>query len=183
MVHARTRVYTRGVLEAEGFPVGEVSEWLARPDAVVWVDLCAPDSRQLHELADELDLHELAVEDVLEPHQRPKLDHYATHRFLTCHAVGVDVGGAALEVHEVNAFLSSRWLVTVRADEGFPMAQVLARWDRSPDLAAQVSGSWSTGCSTSWWTATSTRSGRSTLLRRAQRWAVLRARAGAVPAA
>ena len=60
------------------------------PDTVVWVDLCGPSRDQLHELADELGLHELAVEDALGPHQRPKLDHYATHWFLSCHTVRVN---------------------------------------------------------------------------------------------
>ena len=53
----------------------------------MWVDLCAPTADTLHELAGELGLHELAVEDALSEHQRPKLDHYATHLFLSCHAV------------------------------------------------------------------------------------------------
>ncbi len=73
---------------------------LAQPATVVWVDLCAPAPGQLRELADELGLHELAVEDVLEPHQRPKLDHYATHWFLTCHAVVADAEAATLLAHE-----------------------------------------------------------------------------------
>lgn len=135
MGQARTRMYRRGILEADGFPVADVSEHLAQPDTVVWVDLCAPDAHQLHELADELGLHELAVEDALEPHQRPKLDHYATHQFLACHAVHVDPDGAMLAVREVNAFLGVRWLITVRADEAFPIDAVLDRWDRSADLA------------------------------------------------
>ena len=71
-----TRVYRKGVLEAEGFPVADVSEYLGDPETVVWVDFCGPSKEQLHELADELGLHELAVEDALGPHQRPKLDHY-----------------------------------------------------------------------------------------------------------
>ena len=37
----------------------------------------------VHELAGELSLHEFAVEDALGPHQRPKLDRYATHLFLS----------------------------------------------------------------------------------------------------
>jgi magnesium transporter len=136
MGHVQTRMYRRGVVQAAGFPLADVSEYLAQPDTIVWVDLCAPDARQLDELADELGLHELAIEDVLEPHQRPKLDHYATHQFLTCHAVRVDPDAAELEVREVNAFVSPRWLITVRGDESFPMATVLERWDRSPDLVA-----------------------------------------------
>ena len=96
MADAMTRVYRKGVLEAEGFPIADVSEYLEQPDTVVWVDLCGPSKEQLHELAAELGLHELAVEDALGPHQRPKLDRYATHLFLSCHAVAVDVEGGDL---------------------------------------------------------------------------------------
>jgi magnesium transporter len=135
MGDALTRVYCRGVLEAEGFDLADVSEHLGRPDTVVWVDLCAPSKAQLHTLAGELGLHELAVEDALGRHQRPKLDRYASHLFLSCHAVRVDAEAASLEETEVDAFVNERWLVTVRKDDGFPVEPVLQRWDRSPDLA------------------------------------------------
>jgi magnesium transporter len=130
-----TRVYRKGILEAEGFPVADVSEYLVDPDTVVWVDLSGPTREQLHELTDELGLHELAVEDALEPHQRPKLDRYATHLFLSCHAVGVDVDGGRLDETEIDAFINERWLITVRKNDRFPFDRVLERWDRSPDLA------------------------------------------------
>jgi magnesium transporter len=102
---------------------------------VVWVDLCGPSKEQLHELAVELGLHELAVEDALGPHQRPKLDRYATHLFLSCHAVRVDVEAGALDETEIDAFINERWLITVRKNDGFSIDPVLERWDRSPDLA------------------------------------------------
>jgi magnesium transporter len=135
MGEALTRVYRKGVLEAEGFPVADVSEYLEEPDTAVWVDFCGPSTDQLHELAEELGLHELAVEDALGRHQRPKLDHYATHLFLSSHAVRVDVEEGDLIETEIDAFVNKRWLVTVRKDEGFPIDPVLKRWDRSPDLA------------------------------------------------
>ncbi len=135
MGHAMTRVYRKGVLEAEGFPLADVSEHLEERDTVVWVGFCGPSKEQLHELAGELGLHELAVEDALSPHQRPKLDRYATHLFLSCHAVRVDIEGGALDETEVDAFINERWLITVRKDEGFSIDPVLQRWDRSPDLA------------------------------------------------
>jgi len=134
---ARTRLYRGGVLEAEGFPVADVSEHLARPDTVVWVDLLGPGKEQLDELGSELGLHELAIEDALEPHQRPKLDHYASHAFLSCHAVGVAPDGRDLVEAEIDAFINEQWLITVRdADSIFDMDAVLVRWDQSPDLAA-----------------------------------------------
>jgi magnesium transporter len=131
-----TRMYRKGVLEAEGFPVAEVSEYLREPDTIVWVDFCGPSKEQLHELAGELSLHELAVEDALGPHQRPKLDRYATHLFLSCHAVHVDIEGGVLDETEIDAFINERWLITVRKDDHFSIDPVLQRWDRSSDLAA-----------------------------------------------
>jgi magnesium transporter len=134
---AQTRMYRKGVLEAEGFPVVDVSEHLDEPDTVVWVDLHGPSKAELHELADELGLHELAVEDALGPHQRPKLDHYASHKFLSCHAVRVDMEEPGLAESEIDAFINPRWLITVRDDDCFfDMPAVLRRWDRSPDLAS-----------------------------------------------
>jgi magnesium transporter len=132
---AHTRVYRNGVLEAADFPVADVSEYLDAPDTVVWVDFCAPSKEQLHELAGELRLHELAVEDALGPHQRPKVDYYATHLFLSCHAVRVDSERGSLDETEIDAFVNPRWLVTVRKDEGVSMEPVKERWDRSSDLA------------------------------------------------
>lgn len=137
---ARTRLYRNGVLEAEDFAVSEVSEHLELPDTVVWVDFCDPSRDELLELAAELGLHELAVEDALGPHQRPKLDHYESHLFLACRSVRVDPATGQLDQTEVDAFVNRRWLVTVRKDPGFDIAPVLTRWDRSPDLAVHGPG-------------------------------------------
>jgi magnesium transporter len=135
MGHAHTRAYRAGALESEDFPVADLSDWLELDDTFVWVDFCSPTKEQLHEVADELGLHELAVEDALEPHQRPKLDHYASHLFLSCRPARIHPDGGDLDETEIDAFISERWLITVRNDEWFPMASVLERWDRSPDLA------------------------------------------------
>ena len=101
----------------------------------MWVDFCGPSKEQLHELAAELGLHELAVEDALGPHQRPKLDRYATHLFLSCHAVRVDVEAGALDETEIDAFINERWLITVRKNAASRSIRCSQRWDRSPDLA------------------------------------------------
>lgn len=132
---ARTRAYRSGVLTAEDFPVADVSEYLDEPDTVVWIDLCAPATQQLHELADELGLHDLAIEDVIKSRQRPKVDYYPTHLFLSCRAVGVDTDRGRLDETEVDTFVGTRWLVTIRDSDGFPIEDVLDRWDRSTDLA------------------------------------------------
>lgn len=134
MSAAHTRAYRNGVVKSEGFPISEVSERLAEPDTMVWVDLCAPDHEELRQLAEELGLHELAVEDALNEHQRPKLDHYASHLFLSTYSVRVDREAGELISTGIDAFVNSRWFITVRKSEGFSMEPVMRRWDRSSDL-------------------------------------------------
>jgi magnesium transporter len=134
MTQILTRAYQSGELEAESFPVADVSEYLAGQGTIVWVDLIEPTAEELAELAEELGLHELAVEDAMGPRQRPKLDRYPTHLFLTAYQVSLDLEGARLRETEVSVFFSDRWLITVRKDDGLPIDRVKARWDRSPGL-------------------------------------------------
>lgn len=130
-----TRAYAGGVLDAEGFLLDEVSEQLDRPGTYVWIDLCAPSQAQLDRLAEELGLHELAIEDVLGSGQRPKLDYYESHLFLSARGLTMDVDGGSLDESEVDVFMDERWIVTVRESDRFPLAPVVKRCDSLPHLA------------------------------------------------
>ncbi len=131
---ARTRLYQDGVLVQEDFPVDDISEHLATPGAVVWVDLFAPGIDDLAVVTHELGLHHLAVADAVGTRQRPKLDRYSTHEFLNMYAVALDDAGR-LRQSELSAFITRSALVTVRKDAAFDMDAVVTRWDESPDLA------------------------------------------------
>ena len=132
---ARTRCYRDGKLIAEDFPLHEVSEHLAKPDSVVWIDLAAPNRDELELLAEELDLHVLAVEDALEVRQRPKLDQYADHLFLSAYFASLDETTAEISVKEIAAFITEHAFITVHKDEDLDMKPVIERWDSTPDLA------------------------------------------------
>ncbi|MEZ5411670.1 MAG: magnesium transporter CorA family protein [Acidimicrobiales bacterium] len=139
MAQHHTRVYEGGHLVAEGFPLARVSDHLQGPDAVVWVDLVGPSQDELTQLAEELGLHELAVEDT-ESHQRPKVDYYESHLFLAVHALDVDLDSGELHVEEIDAFVNHNWLITVRQTDSFDMTEVLRRWDRTRHLAGNGVG-------------------------------------------
>lgn len=128
-------MYRNGKLEDEDFPLADVSEHLALGSCVVWVDLCAPDVAELQLVADELKLHALAVEDAMTEHQRPKLDRYSTHSFLSAYAVRLDTASGQLKSSEISAFILPHALVTVRKDEHFDIEGVVKRWDDSPELS------------------------------------------------
>ena len=58
---ARTRLYRDGILEREGFPVAEISDYLADDAVVIWLDLHDPDRSDLAVLSDEFGLHSVAI--------------------------------------------------------------------------------------------------------------------------
>jgi magnesium transporter len=131
----RTRRYRSGVLESENFPVEELPDQLAQPGVTVWLDMCAPDADDLATISEKLDLHSLAVEDAGQERQRPKLDRYASHLFVTAYAVALEAATGQLETFEVAVFVTDNALITVRKSEQFDIGGVVARWDASPDLA------------------------------------------------
>jgi magnesium transporter len=137
---ARTRLYRKGKLELEGFPVGDISEYLRDHSAVIWLDLSDPDRGDLAVLSDEFGLHPLAVEDAVQEHERPKLDRYHTHLFLAAYAVHLDAASGQLATSELAAFITERALITVRKDDGLDIGAVLDYWDASPDLAGSGVG-------------------------------------------
>jgi len=131
----RTRCYRDGKLLREGFPVTEVSDYLADEANVVWFDLCTADGDDLSAVQRELGLHDLAVEDVLSPGQRPKVDHYSNHLLLVCYTVDFDDTSGAVSTREIGAFITPHALVTVHAERGPDIDAVVARWDESQQLA------------------------------------------------
>jgi magnesium transporter len=130
----RTRLYRNGVLEAEDFPEEDISEHVSDESAVVWLDLCRPTAADFAMVREEFGLHALAIEDATSPHERPKLDLYKTHLFLSAYAVRLDRKTGDLNAHEVSAFISKRFLITVRKDDGFDIEAVVQRWDQAEDL-------------------------------------------------
>jgi len=132
---ARTRLYRGGTCLLRDFPVADISNHLADPTSVVWLDLCRPTPGDFEMIDQEFGLHELAVEDAAGESQRPKLDRYATHLFLSAYAVTLDATGGRLDASEIAVFITDQALITVRKDDRFDIEPVLARWDGSPDLA------------------------------------------------
>ena len=136
----RTRRYRGGVLEAEGFPVTEIGDHLRQDGVTVWLDLHGPGIEDLEVLTAEFGLHPLAVEDAVLRHERPKLDRYPDHLFLSAYAVHLDETTAELVSSELAAFITPRALITVRKDGGFDVDGLVERWDDSPDLAVHGVG-------------------------------------------
>jgi magnesium transporter len=88
------------------------------PDDFVWVGLHEPDESELDEVAKIFDLHPLAVEDAVKAHQRPKLERYEDSIFLILKTLWYVDEEDAVETGEINIFVGSDFVVTVRHGQG-----------------------------------------------------------------
>jgi magnesium transporter len=132
----RTRLYRDGKCVEEDFDPALISDHLEAKDAcVVWLDLDAPGPNDLELIAEEFGLNPLAVEDATTERQRPKLDHYDDHVFISLYDVALETNTGTLVAHELAVFASQRYLITVRKSPGYSLDAVLARWDDNAHLA------------------------------------------------
>ena len=119
-------------LPAEGKP--EETEDLSRvappPEGSVrWVDLIETDKGALEVLRQRFDFHPLALEDCATFELRSKFDEYGDHLFIVLHAFTPAPDDATyIQVHEVHAFLSERYLVTVHDN---PLHATEAAWKKA----------------------------------------------------
>lgn len=81
-------------------------------DDFLWIGIGDPTSEEMHRVAAALELHPLAVEDALEAHQRPKVERYDDHLFMSIRTVTYNDDD--ITTHEVNIFLGANYLLTVR---------------------------------------------------------------------
>jgi magnesium transporter len=103
-------------------------------DAIAWIGLYRPDHHELGSLADEFDLHELAVEDAIKAHQRPKLERYDETLFVVLRPAHYDDALEEVLFGEVHVFVGPDFAITVRHSESPDLAAVRRRLESNPDL-------------------------------------------------
>jgi magnesium transporter len=113
-------------------PVSEIHSYIARPDCFVWVALKDPEMGELEAMQKEFGLHDLAVEDAQQGHQRPKIDEYGHSLFAVLQMV--ENGDEELNVGEVGIFVGANYVLSVRhrAKQGF--VDVRRRCEEEPEL-------------------------------------------------
>jgi len=106
------------------------------PGDFVWVGLHQPDAAELDEVAAVFGLHPLAVEDAVSAHQRPKLERYDDSLFLTLKTLWYVDAEDAVETGEINMFVGSDFIVTVRHGSHSQLTGVRAGLEADPEQLA-----------------------------------------------
>ena len=117
----------------------DISDVLERPDTFVWIGLFEPDETLLRKMQEEFGLHDLAIEDALAAHQRPKIERYDDSLFVVLRTAQVESGSlpCAIQYGEIHIFLGSNFILTVRHGYATSFTSVRGRAEATPELLQQ----------------------------------------------
>ncbi len=101
-----------------------------------WIGMYRPTEDELRAVATEFGLHELAVEDALVGHQRPKLERYGETLFLVLRPARYLDAPEEVEFGEVHLFIGPNFAITVRHAESPDLGRVRKRLEQNPALLA-----------------------------------------------
>ncbi|WP_409238496.1 magnesium and cobalt transport protein CorA [Streptomyces sp. PA5.6] len=105
-----------------------------QPDGMAWIGLARPTEAELLSLAAEFDLHELALEDAMEAHQRPKLERYGDTLFVVLRAARYLDAPEEVDFGELHVFVGPDFVITVRHSAAPDLSGVRRRLEETPDL-------------------------------------------------
>ncbi|MEO7433500.1 MAG: magnesium/cobalt transporter CorA [Dokdonella sp.] len=114
--------------------IEEISDVLETPDEWVWVGLHEPSEQMLEKLQEEFGLHELAVEDAHNAHQRAKIEVYGESLFIVAHTA--QVVASKIAFGETHIFVGRRYIVTVRHGASLSYASARRGCEQATDMLA-----------------------------------------------
>ena len=103
-------------------------------DGFAWIGLYEPSEEEFEAVAGEFDLHELAVEDAVTAHQRPKIERYGDSVFVVLKSARYRDETETVEFGEIHAFVGPDFIITVRHGKASELHEVRERLESEPDL-------------------------------------------------
>jgi magnesium transporter len=113
-----------------------VAKLRSTPGAMAWIGLFRPTDAQFRPVAEEFGLHEVAVEDAIVAHQRPKLERYGDTLFVVLRAASYIDRDEEVEFGEIHVFVGPNFVLTVRHSRTPDLAVVRHRMEQSEELLA-----------------------------------------------
>jgi magnesium transporter len=131
--------YKAGKRRQGNLPVDRAGDASREDGTFVWLGVFEPSDAEFRAVAAEFGLHELAVEDAVRAHQRPKVEEYGETVHVVVKPARYVDPREVIEVGEISIFLAPSFVITVRHRSG-DLAAVRERLEDRPDLLAQGPG-------------------------------------------
>lgn len=126
-------LYTHGKRLVEPFVLEKSLEKCEGGDTFCWIGLHEPTEEEFESVREEFGLHELAVEDAIHAHQRPKLDVYDDTLFVVLKPARYVDPVEVIELGEILLFVDRRFVVAVRHGEASRLVEVRKHLEADPE--------------------------------------------------
>ena len=130
-------VYVDGHKSVEPKSLKETYELVRDQEGLAWIGLYKPTEEEFASVAEEFGLHELAVEDAIQAHQRPKIERYGDTLFVVLRPARYLDAPEEVEFSEVHVFVGENFVVTVRHGEAPDLGMVRRRMEGESDLLSR----------------------------------------------
>ena len=129
--------YRNGVRDPGVATVDDLFAAAKSGDALAWLGLYEPTRDELESVARGFGLHELAVEDAIKAHQRPKLERYDEMLFVVLRPARYVDESETVVFGEVDIFAGANFVITVRHGDAPNLGRVRRTLEGRPDLLAR----------------------------------------------
>ncbi|HZC29298.1 MAG TPA: magnesium/cobalt transporter CorA [Gaiellaceae bacterium] len=102
--------------------------------AFAWLGVHEPTTEEFDAVRREFDLHELAVEDAVEAHERPKLEVYGETLFVVLKTLRYIDSEEVIRSGEIMLFVNPAFVITVRHGDASDLHPVREAIEKRPDL-------------------------------------------------
>src|SRR5262245_57655428 len=126
-------VYEDGRRHNGAVPVHDAMEACRKPGAFTWIGLYEPTEDEFDSIRREFNLHELAVEDAIHAHQRPKLEVYGDMVFIVLKTARYVDPEEVVRLGEILIFLGHDYIITVRHGEASELKDVRYTLEEEPE--------------------------------------------------
>jgi magnesium transporter len=127
-------VYEDGRRRDGDVGVHEAMKACREANAFTWIGLYEPTEEEFESIATEFQLHELAVEDAIHAHERPKLEIYGDMVFIVLKTARYVDSKEVVRLGEILVFLGHDFIITVRHGEASELGDVRHRLEGEPEL-------------------------------------------------
>ena len=127
-------VYEDGRRRAGGVELHDAYQATHDSSRWVWIGLFEPGMEEFDSVASEFELHELAVEDSVKAHQRPKLEVYGDTIFVVLKTARYLEDVEEVEIGQIMLFVGRGFVISVRHGPATDLHPVREQAERRPDL-------------------------------------------------
>ena len=131
--------YERGRRREGELSLKQAGAAAAEAGTFVWLGVVEPSEEEFKAVAEEFGLHELAVEDAVRAHQRPKVEEYGETIHVVVKTARYVDPKEVIEVGELSVFVAPGFVITVRHGNA-DLAKVRERLEARPDLLERGPG-------------------------------------------